>query len=464
MTGSPPPEKPAHVPPHEGAGRTPGTAGGRRGRRLPWREALLLLGLAAAVAWVARLREERPVGPAPLPVALDPAFGVVARYEFTGAGGTLVAERRGEEFWIVRPIEDRADPMFFAELERHLQKLAPSRTLPDTAGGPFGLDPPRAEARMTNAEGETWALQIGDETPIGAQVYARAGGPGRPILLLDGFGVRRFLQPELNTLRDPVAAALRAGPADSLTVLVPGRELWARREPTAERWIAREPPDLELDAARVNQVVRLLRGPNLSGYPPWGVDPAQLGLASPRAVWVLHQAARHETVRVGRATSNLKGVFVFPSGRAYPAVLSSDHFRLLVDGWPALADRRLLTLPADSVWSVRFLEPASGGYRREAGAWRREADGEAAARPEALGEELRNLAQLQWRAWPETDAAPRSSGRLVIELRSETRAETLRLAAGTDSTAWARSTRRPVWGEIARTAWDTWSHRAANPE
>jgi hypothetical protein len=277
--------------------------------------------------------------------------------------------------------------------------------------------------------------------------------------LLDRFTVRKYFYPELRTVRDPVPTALRPGPIDSVAVLVPGRELHAARI-SRELWRMRVPAGLEADPLVLNGVVRQLRDPSIIDYPPPSAPLRTLGLDPPRAAWVLCQGSRQDTVWVGHGAPDQQGVYILPAHREGPAVLSSEHFRSLVDGWPGLVDRRLLRLAMDSVTVVEF-PGCSLSFHREQGTWRRYPGGSEMPRASALKQDLVNLAALRWTRYPlPEELPPRGAERLVVRLATPSKAETLALAAPVDTLGWARATHASRWGRVPAATWIAWSYHA----
>jgi len=426
---------------------------------------LLLVVLAAVAVWVLRPRPPARVQASGENTGLPSGFGVIARFEFRIGDHSLAVERRGNDYWLTQPLSDRADLSFLLEVRRQAEQLRVGRVLPDSGLAEYGLDPPRSQIVLENAAGARWSLAIGDTTPVGSQQYARRVGRGNPVVLIDQFVARKYFRPAVNALRDRICAPLRDGPLDSLVVWAAGGRVSARPQ-GEEKWICREPAGLNLDAMKVNPVLMTLRNPTITDYAPPGTVPAQVGLAPPRALWILYQGSRAESVRIGNPTPDQLSIRVLPAQRRGIALLPSEDFRSLVDGWPALADLHLLSTPPESLVAVEFLgEARAGGYRRESGRWVRFPSGHPVNRRRDLETDLRNLCLLQWRKYPRPEPRPEPA-RLLLRLRLATpaAAETLSLTAPRDSISLARSTRRAHWGEVDAWTWETWSYRAAHPE
>jgi hypothetical protein len=438
--------------------------GGVTRRRRPRAvELLLLAALLAALGWVALLRRGHPTAGGSNAIGPGPELGPPTRITFPSGHDSIVVVRTGDEYEVIHPVQDRAAPLFVAEVLHTIGGLTANRVLEGAADRTYGLEGPGPVLRLVDAAGRSWSLRLGDEAPVGSLFYARVGPPPAPTVMLDRFTARKYFLPELRTVRDPAATALRPGPIDSVMVLVPGRDLYAARI-GREFWKVRAPAGLDADPATLNGVVRLLRDANILDYPPPGASLRALGLDPPRAVWVLCQGSRRDTVRIGHGTSDQKGVFVRPAHRSTPAILPSERFRSLVDGWPSLVDRRLLRLPTDSIIAVEF-PGRQLSLRREKDGWRRFPGGTELQRPAGLDQDLANLAALRWVRYPlPEEPPPRGSKRLMVRLATPSVAETLLLAAPVDTVGWARATRAPRWGRVSAAAWIAWSYRAAHGE
>ncbi len=427
-------------------------------------EIFLLVVLLAAIGWVAQIRRKPPAPAGGVAVGPGSGFGPLASITFPAGRDSIVVTRMGDDdYTVIHPVRDRGAPLFLAEVIRSINSLKAERVLTAEDAGGYGLGGPGPALRLVDTAGRTWTLRLGEETPEGSLLYARLGDPSAPLLLLDRYTVRKYFQPELRTVRDPSATAMRTGPIDSVAALVPGRELHAARV-GRELWRVRAPVGLDADPAALNGVVRHLRDPNITDFPPASAARADLGLDPPRASWILYQGARRDTVRVGYGTPDQRGIYILPAHRATPAVLSSEHFRRLVGGWPELVDRRLLRIAVDSVTVVEFPgRPYS--FHREAGEWRRFPGGDRVLRGAALDQDLANLASLRWVRYPlPEEPPPQGAARLAVRLATPARAETLHLTAAADSLGWARATRAPRWGRVSAAAWIAWSYRAERGE
>lgn len=428
---------------------------------------LILIGLLYWVFSLSRRPPEESGTAAPRPSTPHPAAparvnddALPRRLVFvSGSRDSLVIERRDGEYWVLSPIVDLASDETVREIARQIDGLAPTRRLPDVDARPFGLEPPRRRTRVEWPGGRVWTLALGDSAPAASAYYARLQDDPQ-VALLDQYAVRQYFSPSLTLLRDRYPSHLDVGPLDSVTVITRTSRFRAARR-SAEHWIAREPAALPVDPLRLNRALERLRQPTIVDFPPIQfVDLPAMGLEPPRATWILHQGSQHDTVRIGHATRDQKHAVCLPARRRAAAFLSSELYRDLVDGWPALADLRLTRLSPDSVIAVEFLYPAAPALTRSAQGWQRAS---ATVRDaDQLARDLMNLTQLQWRRYPvEAPNAPAEPLRLA--LRTASRAETISLGAPRDSLGLATASGRDRWGWVSPLVWRAWRYRATHP-
>lgn len=426
--------------------------------RAGWGRWFLILLLVGVGVWFARLDRSTPTTEAgETSLGPQPPFTGITRAVFVGAGDSLVVTREGARWWVTHPLRDLASEERMTELLRELNGLKAQRVLPDREGRPFGLAPAHHRIRLTDESGREFRIALGDSAPAASALYGKVDGEDR-VVLLDSFTMRRHFRPQLTYYRDTFATQFGPGPLDSLEVRIPEVGFRGIRR-SAERWTARYPAGLELDPLPINRAIQHLRLPNIRGYVDQPGDLHALGLNPPRAVWILFQAGRAETVRVGSPTPDQESVHIVPSGRNVVALIGSDFFRDFVDGWPRLAERRLLSIPRDSIRVIRFLDGV-GGYLRERGRWSEALSGAAVADTAAFGRDFRNLLGLRYRSYPRRSTPPRVSEVTRVLVRSATQVETLWIAVDSDTTAWARSSRRPDWGNVSPLVVKAWRYRA----
>ncbi len=377
--------------------------------------------------------------------------------------------READGFWIVEPYRDRADDRFVAQSIEVAATFTPLRSLPDTAGGLFGLTPPGA-VWSCRWEGGGYEVALGDSLPAGGGRFARAG-ESRQVLVIDSFLARRYLNPPVVELHNPMAAQLEVGPVDSALIETREEALAAVRH-RADFWEFVRPLHVEASAAQLARAVEALRSDGLTEFlgPTERLDLKALGLDPPRATWTLVQGKRRQSVRIGHPTDDEKSVRVIPAGRDVVALISSESFRQWVDGIRRLRETLLLSTPPDSVTRVEVDGP--GGrrvfVRSNPGVWKEAASAETlAVRSGALSLMIQNTCQVRAAGFRDEASLAKfpKEIRLCFRRMSGT-TDTLRIAAprGGVSLAWSR--RQPGTCEISGDpyrAWSIWLDRPLRP-
>lgn len=311
---------------------------------------LVVLGILVVLLLRGRGTSEGP-GLAASPEA--PAFSSSDIREISFRRGDIYVRvvREGDGFWIVDPYRDRAAEEMIAQSLRVAATIEPLRTLPDTVGGPYGLNHPSAIWKCRWDGGE-YGITIGDSIPAGGGRYARRSGSPQ-VVVLDPFLVRRFLAPPVQDIHSMIACPVGVGPIDSVRITT--REetvVIVRRRP--DYWEIVAPIHAEASAPEIARAVQNLRTTTMTQVlgPTERFDLRPLGLDPPRAVWTLVQGRTRSTVRIGHPTADQRGVHLIPAGRDVVGLIGSESFRAWVDGMARLRESRMLWAAPESVVSV----------------------------------------------------------------------------------------------------------------
>ena len=173
----------------------------------------------------------------------------ITSLSLSGPDSALTLRKRGEEWWIETPFEDRADELTveslmtsIAELDVRSRVKAASVVGGDDA---TGLGGKALVIRITDASSSERALEIGGPGPT-RSVYARlieADSPDELVLIEDHF-VARLAQPSTelaDELRDPLLMTMRSPDVLGVRLERDGQPLLiAEREPDGP-WRAEQP-------------------------------------------------------------------------------------------------------------------------------------------------------------------------------------------------------------------------------
>ena len=142
----------------------------------------------------------------------------------------LKLERRGEDSWqLVIPVDAAADTSAADSLAESIATLESERVITegDATLADFGLDAPKLEldVRVKDAEGvETSAtLQVGDETPIGSNLYARLAD-GEKIFVIAS-STEYGLNKKAGDLRDKALFRFKRDAVEKVALKRPDQEL-----------------------------------------------------------------------------------------------------------------------------------------------------------------------------------------------------------------------------------------------
>jgi len=191
----------------------------------------------------------------------------------------IAIDRRGDEWWIVRPIEARADEAKITRLLSASEALVCAETITRDQRqhralslGDYGLDLPSTSVTYRTPLG-TRRLLIGHDARLGAQTYVRIDGES-DVMLAEG-ELRAALPESLESLRDRMLLHGQAARVTRLEIerpdggfvqLLRGAEGWSLQQPL------REPAD----ALVVNALLDALFSARIEQFvwdPPVGVVP-----------------------------------------------------------------------------------------------------------------------------------------------------------------------------------------------
>jgi hypothetical protein len=138
----------------------------------------VLVALAGGVYWSQKAKDTEATKPAPdaPPKILDLKGGLQTKIEIRRNGGeTTVAEKKGNHWTLTSPLPLGADQESIGSLLTALAPLNADRLIGDKAADPaaYGLAQPAIDLDLTEQDGKSHQLLIGDETPTGNAYYAK---------------------------------------------------------------------------------------------------------------------------------------------------------------------------------------------------------------------------------------------------------------------------------------------------
>lgn len=427
---------------------------------------ILLLGAVVAVVWLLSQRSDESDGDGSQPEAYSFDVSLVEEIEFERPGSITRVVREDDGFWIEAPYRDRADDRFLAQSLQVAATLVPERSLPDTESTPFGLDRPAARWRC-RWPGGSYEIVLGDTLPAGAGRFARMGGQPA-VKVVNPFLARRFLSPPSMEIHEPIPAPLGIGRVDSIRIETREETLMVARR-RAGVWEIISPVHARASTISMARGVKTLRSASMTEFlgPTADQDLPSLGLQPPRAVWTLFQGGKRRSVTIGHPTDDERSAYLIPAGRDVVALVTSEQFRIWVDGAQRLRDPLLMDVPADSIGEVEIVgEGMSRVFSRSPNRiWSEVTGGEnLEVRTEAFQIAVGNLCAAHAIGFKPPGAESSFQAHLTLlltDLRGER--DTVQLGIPKGDRAPIRTGRQPGVCEIPATGVRTWELWLAKP-
>ena len=286
--------------------------------------------------------------------ALD-ADEVVAA-ELTGTHGTVVLEKRGDDWWMTSPLDDPADGTSVQSALRAMAALDTDRSLAAGEVDPaeLGLDDPEITAVLTTAAGEVVAVEVGGELPLGSKRAVRPRGDDEIHLCAGAFAAQLDREVDAWRSRDVVKAlehdlaSVEITTAEDRIVVVRSGDVWRLLSPVEDL----------ADQDQMRSLISELNALRISDFLPADADPAAFGLEAPeyRIVLTHADAAATVTLELAPAAADAGSVVARRNGSELFRI--SDSIRTRLAKAPVLW--RSDTVWPFSTWDVATLEITSG--------------------------------------------------------------------------------------------------------
>ncbi|MFZ5444333.1 MAG: DUF4340 domain-containing protein [Myxococcota bacterium] len=275
-------------------------------------------------------------------------------------------ERRGRDWWIVKPLEARADKLAIDGITSQLQSAKFKATLeesPDAATlAKYGLDRPRFSVEATaTVNGETRAVKLvgGIENTFDGSVYVRRNDE-KPVYLAEG-GVRYTLSKSTFELRDKHPLALDEAKIQRIALQSVNNDYVLERAGD-KAWNLVKPNAEPADATVVSAMIAGVSQERAVRFPP-EADARALGFDKPfLAATITLSDGRFVKLRVARQATD--------AGEQYFAIREDAEGSVLAelgvgatqfDRNPAeLRDKAILRFRREAVTKLVFHDPAAG--------------------------------------------------------------------------------------------------------
>jgi hypothetical protein len=157
---------------------------------------------------------------------------------------------------ITEPKPFRADQSAVSGVLSSLSTLNSDRLVEDQTSNlkRYGLDPPTAEAEVTEKDNKTQKLLFGDNTPTGSAVYVMLAGDPR-VFTVSSY-TKTSVDKSLNDLRDKRLLTVDADKVSRLELLRKGQDIEFGR--SKDEWQIVKPKALRADGSKVDELLRKL--------------------------------------------------------------------------------------------------------------------------------------------------------------------------------------------------------------
>ena len=356
----------------------------------------------------------------------------VERVAVTTDEGTVTAVKEGDGWSITEPVVTAADGEAIDALVDRLHEAKREREIVEAAEdlAPFGLDAPAVRVELGLSGGDTLALALGKDTPVGFNAYATAGDQ---TVVAVTRSLKSSLDKKLFDLRD--RAVLRFAESAVRSIELERGDLRAllRRQPRSAdgeqvevSWAAERPFSGKADHDTVEDLLSALHeGKAVAFVLDAAPTPAQLadyGLDRPYARITLRtdDEATH-TLLIGSESDDPAGRYAMRAGGSAVFVVGDDLLEDLPARAEQLRNKQVLAFDRER---VAALEVAHGDDRlrlvRDDGDWRVQQPRELAADASAVSRLLSALEDLRAEGfWQGPPGAPALTVRIEAKPQAE---------------------------------------------
>jgi len=205
----------------------------------------------------------------------------VKKVTLSAKGDTVVAEKDGDNWKIVSPVQARGDKSAFDAIVDKLKDLKSKETLADDHAklAEWGLDKPKFQVKASLGDGKELSLDVGEENPFDLSLPYVKGGDSH--VYLSDSGLKWPLDKGLFDLRDK--AIVTHEDKDVQSIAVSGEQTWGL-ERDGDNWKLTAPVQDRADKSVVDGILSRLRYARAKSFaseqPPadaaglkkWGLD------------------------------------------------------------------------------------------------------------------------------------------------------------------------------------------------
>ena len=298
----------------------------------------------------------------------------VTGVELTTATGTVRATKTDGEWGIVAPVTIAADGTAIDSLVDRLESGKHERLISEAADdlGPYGLLEPVARVTLELPDGKQATLAVGNDTPVGANVYVTAGDDGAVHSAMGS--IRDALDKSLFDLRNKSVLVFDENAVRSIDLSRGAFRAALEATPTGDdgglQWNATAPFNGTADGDTIDDLLSALHTAEATAFvtdaAPSPEQLAEYGLAEPTATVTLRTEddASHG-LALGGAAPDDGSFYAMRTGGTSVFVVEGD----LLDDLPAntdgLRNKQVVALPRERVRTLAVQQAGSPPIRIE---------------------------------------------------------------------------------------------------
>lgn len=218
--------------------------------------------LAGGVYWSNKAKQAetgKPADTASTPKILAIADDQITKIEIRKSGGdATVAERKSGKWELIAPKPLAADPDAMSSVTSVFTSLSADRLIEEKTADleQYGLAKPALEVTVTQKDGKSRQLLIGDEVPTGSGNYVKVEGDPR-VFTVASF-TKTSLDKSENDLRDKRLLTFNSDKLTRLELLAKGQAIEFGKN-NQNDWQVLKPKPLRADGGQVEELLRKLR-------------------------------------------------------------------------------------------------------------------------------------------------------------------------------------------------------------
>lgn len=247
----------------------------------------------------------------------------IEELQVTTASGEARLKKTAGGWDLVAPEALKADETEASGIASGLSTLEEQRMVDENAPdlAQYGLAPPKVDiAFKKSGDADFTHLQIGDKTPTGGDLYAKASGSNK-VFLIPGYLENTFNRSPFD-LREKTVLRFDRDKVDRVTIANPTGEIQLARG--GSTWAVAKPVAARAEYASIEGLIGRLQSAQMKSIAAKeAADLKQYGLDKPAATVTVGAGSSRATLMIGKATPENSGM-VYAKDAARPEVFTVE--------------------------------------------------------------------------------------------------------------------------------------------